>query len=745
MKTVSKGSIVTLTIAVIMAAVMLLFSPLQALAAGGQVLGRYISELIIVTDGQVNDAEAAGYTVSEKPIYENTADKENGAGATYIAFKTTNNAAEAITDIRVMNMNGGWSFAEYENYQKELRANAEKLAAELWNAVLEFRTLYNNPDTCTENVQYAYDLLNVLYDDDILDEQGKPMGLGDIFANANIIKDGKDDKYITIFMESNMDALQVIYTALGNACSKAYGGTFLEKINEDPFSYTDQYSDTSALDSYVAKLKDSISQARNYMDYFSSVKESNGLESEADIKAHIETLAQKDAQSGTSDSLAMAKGYVLTKELSNTEYYGIEGEFDTLYDFISSYDTFDDEEYIMANLRAIIGAMSSGMRSLMMLGLASVVNICATEDGHYYDMLNKMKDDAEYSDIIKNGISIFSGIDREIFEDHAVAMTSAALRENAEGNTSWQNTNKDKAATLHKYAVDMAISGGVLGFFGLSTTLFVIGGIAAGNGAEVLKELGQWLIFSATGSQALGASILAWCAVLSIVSLIVMIVLFALSASVPEPDNEIYEEIPGMLCDYRVTVDSETGAEDKDTEEYIYYKGVKNPFGVRTESLYPDVDDNSKLPENKKGVMDIYNWELKGSRQWLALYTTKDRRAGFPVMADKTFAILDQKEKDESKTGGKFASFFGSDNSQGCDLAMFYQLCADDEATALYLRYTVDPKAVYPDDKEQDVMRTLIGSAVSNGASWGMGVIGLGLGCLGGILIGKHSKKKLTV
>ena len=67
MKTVSKGSIVTLTIAVLMAAVMLLFSPLQALAAGGQVLGRYISELIIVTDGQVNDAEAAGYTVSETP------------------------------------------------------------------------------------------------------------------------------------------------------------------------------------------------------------------------------------------------------------------------------------------------------------------------------------------------------------------------------------------------------------------------------------------------------------------------------------------------------------------------------------------------------------------------------------------------------------------------------------------------------------------------------------------------------
>ncbi len=106
--------------------------------------------------------------------------------------------------------------------------------------------------------------------------------------------------------------------------------------------------------------------------------------------------------------------------------------------------------------------------------------------------------------------------------------------------------------------------------------------------------------------------------------------------------------------------------------------------------------------------------------------------------------MYNKKEKDESKTGGKFASFFGSDNSQGCDLAMFYKLCADDEATALYLRYTVDPKAVYPDDKEQDVMRTLIGSAVSNGASWGMGVIGLGLGCLGGILIGKHSKKKLT-
>lgn len=746
MKHAVKGYAVTVVIAAIMAAVMLVFSPLQTLAVGEQVLGRYISELIIVTNDQVEAAKGAGYTVVEEPLYDSRYKKDikAGAGSTYIAFKTTNNAEDAITDIRAMNMNGGWSFAEYENYQKEMRSNAEKMAAELWDAIIEYRTLYNNEATRTENVKYAYDLLNVLYDDDILDDAGKPMKMGDLLANPDIIKNSSDEKYVTIFMESNMDALQMIYTALANACSKTGGKTFLQKLNDDPFTYTDDYADNHSVDSYIGKLKSSFDKAREYIDFYSEIAEEKQFSSNAEAEEYIKSLPESGSSS-IDEMLYISKGYLLTKELQNVEYYGIEGEFDTLYDFFTvDEDKYKDDEYMMPNLRAIVSAMSEGMRRVATIGITEMIAICATEDGRYYDALNGLKDNEDYSDVFENGISIFTGVDREIFEEHAVAMTSAAIRGNANGDTSWQQADA-KAEKLTSVAYICGIVSGITCFFAVVAILAAVDG--AYSFGDFLVNFGQILMGTMVGIDG-GFSVLfaimSWGIVVSVLALIAMIVLFVLSSKAEPVHYDDYVEIPGMLCDYSEKIDPETGEKIKDSEEYIYYKGVVNPFGVRTVAAFAeDGEEGQKLPENKKGVMDIYNWELRGYRQWLALYTTKDRRAGFPIMSGETFTVTDD------NTSGLFAAYFGNEKTKACDMIeilnhSYNSVDRTGVASHVYLRYTVDPDAVYPDNKEQDVMRTLIGSAVSNGASWGMGVIGLGLGCLGGILIGKHSKKKIS-
>ena len=748
-KTVNRPWFLVLLSAV-MAAVMLAISPLQVYAVTTKTANTYISELILVTGDQLKDEKLKDYTVLDTPIYKNELDSGNGAGATYLAYKTTDRPEEAITDIRAMNMNGGWSFAEYENYLDELQDNAEKLAGGLWAAVLEFRDLYNNEETRTENVEYAYELLNLLYDDDVTDADGDPMRLGDLFADPDIIKSSTDERYTTIFLESNVDALQMIYTALGNACSKTDGMTFLERIAEDPFELLYEYCDDDSLDSAVDQLMLSIDNAREYINYYQNSAHFESFPSDEVRQAYLTALGEQDKRDGTSCLTDWMKGYTLTKELCRVEYFGTEGDFETLYDLITvDDDLYEDDEYMLPNLRPLVGAMSEGMRNLMVLGLSQIVSICTTRDGHYRDTLDELEAEEGYGDVLENGISIFAGIDREIYEEHAVAMTSAAIRANAEGDSSWRETleNNEDAAKLHSVSQTVMIVSGSLIFAGLVVIgLIFAGDVTVGESVQLLVQLLTFSLSSLGGAgyQILGViwGTMLWGAILSVAAFIVAVVLFCLSKKTEEPEYDTYLEIPGMLCDYRTVTDRKTGAE---IDEYIYYYGVADPCGVRETALFAnDGQKAQELPENKKGVMDIYNWELRGERQWLALYTTKDRRAGYPIRSDAAFCVTGENKS------GLFAAFFGDESSKACDLAQFYNFSissnpkADDkkQVSPVYLGYTVDENAKYEDSAEQQVMGRLVGSAVSNGASWVMSAIGLALGCVGGFIVGKHSKKK---
>ena len=775
-------------VAFALAVVMALSTPITVLAAN---VPRYVSDIAVVTKEQIGEAKSDGWTVIETPLYQNTLDASNGAGSTYLAFKTTNVANDAITDIRAMNMNGGWSFAEYENLLKTMTDNAKKNAYALWPAVQTFRLYAKNMDS-RENVKYAYDLLNILYDDDVLDANGKPMRVGDLLLDETLVPDSQCEIFTTLFLQSNMKVLQVLYTALMTACAKnSSGQSFLEVLNDNHEDLEFDYMDDNTLDGDVYYLASSIDEARDDIAFYRTNLES------------YESLAAADEANGTTYSAMYLNGKFLCDVLSKVAYNGTEGQFETLLDLFTAdldeltegMDGEEKAEYMYQQLRPIVAAMTSGQRCVLQIGFSQLVNISNTESGHYYDVLNDLKSDPDRKAIVDEGISVFYGVDREVYKDHYVALTSAALRADAEGDQSWQQLQDEEHARAYKLdeiAQKMAIGCGVgavitgvwtsIATKTISSTFCLsfsrsLSAVFFGSSLEIKQTIAKYVstkvveiieeesnayytiparqitydsvkdVAQITTRMGVGIVLDACMAVgfvLSIAGLIASLVLFLL------PKNEDlaytdYVEIPAKLCDNRATLDEETLGYDKDNPQYVYYDCALNPVenGVRTTALFnQNKKDAQVLPVNKKPSMDIFNWELRGDRQWLCLYYTKNRSAGRPILADSL--KVGAAEAESVKVAG-----FSGDGKVGMDLSALYNRSIDNnpdadksaKAGAVYISYLMDLDAVYT-QTDTDYILDALGSAVGNGAAWLMSALGLGLGCAGGIAIGKHSKGK---
>lgn len=309
----------------------------------------------------------------------------------------------------------------------------------------------------------------------------------------------------------------------------------------------------------------------------------------------------------------------------------------------------------------------------------------------------------------------------------------------------------------------MAVGSGVL--LGLSAGyLSMAAGLFARNfGISFGKSLGNILtatpeiryiggvtnaFIRAAGEMLIAAFMIAG-AVIAVAGFIVSLVLYLIPGGKDLVYTD-YTEIPAKLCDYRVAFDEETKKEIEDSKQYIYYDCALDPYGVRTVSLFAqDGKKAQQLPTNKKPSMDIFNWELRGNRQWLCLYYTRDRRAGFPIK-NRSLEILS-----EMKTAGLKIPTFNGSNKTGFDLASLYNKSVKDNPDAsgnsnnylasTYLYYTMDPDAVYEKtttDSILDILSGKVGSAVANGTTWVIGAIGLLIGGFGGILIERNAAKK---
>ena len=169
-----------------------LFS-LTAVYAGAASGEEFISEVALIYEDDVEDAleeiEGTGWKLFAYDLNPD-ADATFDDGV-YLIYKTSTNVEDAITDLRVMDMYGGYSTTSYESQLEASRNQYKQAIADLRVATEEFKTLYNAGD---EMAKLAYRQMNYYKD-----VSGTEMLMGDFFLDMPT----DENKIVQVFMEGN--------------------------------------------------------------------------------------------------------------------------------------------------------------------------------------------------------------------------------------------------------------------------------------------------------------------------------------------------------------------------------------------------------------------------------------------------------------------------------------------------------------------------------------------------------------
>ena len=395
------------SLAVVLAAVVMSVTPLyDAMPSAAENVksgGKYISDVRLVYGDSERAALNNAYNLQKKEGYtflggDNPYDLNKDAGTksllkkgandrvVYMAYKTTDDPTEAITDMAVMNMNGGYSINDYYALlEKYMDSKVVPFLNNFINALEEYRDNYFKKGKNTPGhirADYVRQMLNKLTDDDT----GMPMG--DLLLNKTRYEMGekqleslseeeqkKHADILTILTQASGYATLTIETLITKASDSAdtswlerMGETtiddMVEKLSEknddwdeeDIYKYLDsQYNDTAK------KLLGEKDQNGKYMiwDSFS-----------AKAKEYLEKI-KKDEKEGTE---TIDKQFEKQTETTSKNIDQMNDDADYVLDVFVKVQDEDDVKEINEKLDNIDKAQGVVSDEATELQIASICN-----------------------------------------------------------------------------------------------------------------------------------------------------------------------------------------------------------------------------------------------------------------------------------------------------------------------------------------------------------------------------------
>ena len=589
----------TLT-AVLMAVIMTAMIPCRAIAA----TPKYISDVLVATGNSLAAAKkkltSQGYTVAAVNV------NDGNDTAVCIGYKTTTDSSEAITDLTVMNMNGGYSFEDYENVLNEFKEKTNTIIDNIYASVTEFRANYkaNKPTAIL-----AYNMLNKMTDEDYEENNG----IGDILVNENTTK----DELSVIFLQATTLAVNTIEVYLEIGCIDNFIDRFTQSSSKGTYDVSVD-DDARTIYSSLSYFRDEIAE---YEESFAKIEAKDEYTDE-EMEAAIEALDEED-------KLVIANFGSLYASLEATEYNG-----GTLLDFFKQ----DLESMDNSVLYPLAASMTAGqIASLPYASMSTALKYAFMDDETMNTMIESAEDES-------TTISVFEGVDRSIYEADGIALTNEAMRKaTSSSDTSWYKGNLSKTAETVFYSIMGAAS--VVSAIGITVWAFSASKWAALESSIYTIKFAAipWSTFESTSELALGvlntgeaatftetvpyieagaievareeaaaeAANSIWAQVTAVSKVVTGIAIAVLLITVAVYLITEYVKYNSKHVDYltipRIIVD-ETTTSDGD-RNYTYYYAVKN-----TDGEYADLN-------NFKGF------------EWNALYYTKDKNAGKPILA----------------------------------------------------------------------------------------------------------------
>ena len=360
----------------------------------------FISDVALIYEDSVEDAlEAIAGT--DWKLYEQDLNPDADFmidDGVYLIYKTSTNVEDAITDLRVMDMYGGYSTSNYENQLKATREEYVKQVDYVREVADEFKALYNAGDKMAE---LAYRQMNYYKD---VGETG--MLMGDFMLNIP-----SDDALVTVMMEGNFYVFFNVLSLLAIGISGASDATLATKISE------------------LYKIKDTL-DPKLYHDAAVALFE-QFLELKADLKRYDSLKSEYDLTDDTmtEEEYQFVANYATTALILETIPYGD----------MSFKDFIVTQEWDVADLYPVVAALSEGQRALTDMGFFTLV-LQYSSPSKPVDELFKLVEEEEKAMKDEDGnikpFDVYTGVDRSIFDGN-FAFTSAAERQQSLTGIDW--------------------------------------------------------------------------------------------------------------------------------------------------------------------------------------------------------------------------------------------------------------------------------------------------------------------
>ena len=638
----------------------------------------YLSDLKMAEAKTADEAKKllkdAGFTVLDKNL------NPGGDKAVYLGYKKSTNVDDAITDVKVMNMNGGFNVSDYDSIVEDALEEYGKEVNSLRIAAKEFAENYKAGKKEALN---AYRQLNYYY----IEVNGKKVNMGDYMLNFPATNEGFAD----ILLKGNTNILDNIRILL--SMGVADGGNLIERIktattDESVFEKVQYFDAAKEIAGKIQQLKKMLDEAR--------------IEIE-EINADTE-MTQEEKEL----ALVMPE-YIVTLLLS----------FDLILKSIPCGDTnyseyFETTEKVDYKLLyPFVDAMTPGQRAMATAGqIHSVLVYNAVE-------MSDEEFEAELAELEENlePLSVYLGTDMNLLEG-AVGVTSDALREEAATGNQWfacftGNMAGDITISSLFGAGGVALAGVSIHFllkqYNISQAVMTQADKFALEGLENAIKVKDFNLNFGTLSQeqyniqmkAVEKSmreintkytVSTSTVVLSSIGVAVGLAMIAFSiysiVQIVDKYNPKYTKIPSNMVD---TVETANG------NRFINY--------IVVNSLYNDGDKTAEKP----GDTNAYD-----GKQWNAIYYTKSYEAGKCMTATGYFL-------DSADSFGKYTPVakFGANNCY--DLNSFNDNGNSDKIFVAFGNSNNKKTA-------ETSVPTVVGSIFGYGAIAISGVTGLGLG-----------------
>ena len=624
----------------------------------------YISDLILCMAKSADEAETKLKAQGYKLMSEDNLNDSLSDGGMYLGYKSTPNRKEAITGISAMNMNGKYSYTDYENLLNSIKESVTATVNGLIPMITAYRTNYNDGKAIALSV---HDTLNKFYEDD------SKSYMGDFLLNCDL----KDVTDLTkVFMQGYSPFIVNIQQLLFIAGESSNDKKWIEKMaDSDEDFLLDLYMDSyptpnkayQAMAADYGNSADSIRLTWNsFYQNLSDIKTKYFTEENGKLTLNTDAITEQTKDAPTSADVTEGISEEALSEVleKNIDVQSATNDFSdaVLIEYLNSVEYADGTmlDFFMRDESEVDDTELYSLAYFMGKKLcAQITNVSLQQviSRVIVDGENSKKDDfAEVSELLSSidNVSIYEGVDRSLFDD-GVALTSATTEKYVSSGKSWSEDLFDRIFQPGKagdykwydflafYVMPVVVSAGIYvgltafiskfeSIVGLGTkqSLSVIAS-TQGETVQISKLAINYIveesstyteimtktttsklanltygkgstIAASTGGKVILGVRAFFLAVAVVFTLISMgMAIYTLFAE-NEPQTAKYSSIPNHIVD---TVSTDNG------DDYIAYNYVPNLSG---------------------NAGDLNNYV--GVAGWLTLYYTKDQSVGEPITTD---------------------------------------------------------------------------------------------------------------